>query len=611
MKQPSTWPSWEDNAAKPWLWLSAALLLAVALLNAWVSDDAYITFRTCHNLVHGFGPVYNVGERVQTFTNPLWMLLFSGIYAVTGESYFSAIGFSLVLLGTTVWLMQRFIFKGSWAGVMMVFLLGWSASFVEYATSGLENVLNGCLLTAFVAVAIDRGEGPRKLLTMSLLCGFGLVSRMDTALLYFPLMAVTFWRMRSSLAIGTVLLGLSPFILWELFATFYYGFPFPNTAYAKLNAGIANSVYLEHGIYYYLNALRRDPMALATIALALGICAWRPMRKQWPIAAGLALYLLYILRIGGDFMAGRFFFLPVLVAALLVGMALMRGLPTRLSALMIGILLLLGIVQWHSPWYNGWRPQQPLRQMIDAHGVADERGWYHDAAALTAIADTTWVLSRERRLDEVQQQPGPQTVLFWDFLGYMGYGEGPRVSLYDRYALADPLLARLPMSDLPDWRIGHFERNFPRGYRKTLRTGTNHIQDENLCKYYDRLCVVTRAPLDTWGRLEIIIAFNLGEYDDLIDGGFYRHPSPLDVSLSALQTRHPQGERYRAKGQIELWNGRPTVVHLDGIAPFGRFEISLQSECDYRLSFPQRRSDRGGVAARAAVARRRPRLVHG
>lgn len=72
------------------------------------------------------------------------------------------------------------------------------------------------------------------------------------------------------------------------------------------------------------------------------------MRKQWPIAAGLALYLLYILRIGGDFMAGRFF-LPVLVAALLVGMALMRGLPKQFSALMVGILLLLGIVQWHSP----------------------------------------------------------------------------------------------------------------------------------------------------------------------------------------------------------------------------------------------------------------------
>lgn len=113
-----------------------------------------------------------------------------------------------------------------------------------------------------------------------------MVSRMDTALLYFPLMAVTFWRMRSWPAIGTVLLGLSPFILWELFATFYYGFPFPNTAYAKLNAGIANSVYLEHGIYYYLNALRRDPMALATIALALGICAGDPCANSGPSPPG-------------------------------------------------------------------------------------------------------------------------------------------------------------------------------------------------------------------------------------------------------------------------------------------------------------------------------------
>ncbi len=50
------------------------LLAAIALLAlkcAWVSDDAYITFRTVDNFVHGHGLRWNTGERVQAYTNPL------------------------------------------------------------------------------------------------------------------------------------------------------------------------------------------------------------------------------------------------------------------------------------------------------------------------------------------------------------------------------------------------------------------------------------------------------------------------------------------------------------------------------------------------------------
>ena len=52
-----------------------ATLSAVYLANAWVCDDAYITFRSIDNLVNGLGPVWNAGERVQAFTHPLWFLL--------------------------------------------------------------------------------------------------------------------------------------------------------------------------------------------------------------------------------------------------------------------------------------------------------------------------------------------------------------------------------------------------------------------------------------------------------------------------------------------------------------------------------------------------------
>src|SRR5687768_7432065 len=58
----------------------------------WISDDAYITARYADNLAHGHGPVFNVGERVQGFTHPLWFLLFSGGLFILGEPIVVAVG---------------------------------------------------------------------------------------------------------------------------------------------------------------------------------------------------------------------------------------------------------------------------------------------------------------------------------------------------------------------------------------------------------------------------------------------------------------------------------------------------------------------------------------
>ena len=62
--------------------LTAVALVAVAVVWAawrayglwWCTDDAYISFRYARNLVDGLGLVYNAGERVEGFTNPLWTL---------------------------------------------------------------------------------------------------------------------------------------------------------------------------------------------------------------------------------------------------------------------------------------------------------------------------------------------------------------------------------------------------------------------------------------------------------------------------------------------------------------------------------------------------------
>ncbi|HMX74942.1 MAG TPA: hypothetical protein PKE35_11865, partial [Anaerolineales bacterium] len=54
----------------------------LVIRTSWVGDDAIITFRSLENFLHGYGPVFNIGERVQTFTHPLWFLLQAAAGAV-------------------------------------------------------------------------------------------------------------------------------------------------------------------------------------------------------------------------------------------------------------------------------------------------------------------------------------------------------------------------------------------------------------------------------------------------------------------------------------------------------------------------------------------------
>ncbi len=50
-----------------------AFIAAMAFLHRWTFDDGFIYFRTVDQILAGNGPVFNAGERVETFTSPLWM----------------------------------------------------------------------------------------------------------------------------------------------------------------------------------------------------------------------------------------------------------------------------------------------------------------------------------------------------------------------------------------------------------------------------------------------------------------------------------------------------------------------------------------------------------
>lgn len=488
----------------------AALLtvfLVAFLRTAWVSDDAYITFRTIDNFLNGYGLRWNVVERVQSYTHPLWLIVLVPWHWATGEPYFSTLVVSVALSLMVVW---RLASRGSSAMATMMVLVAllFSRAFLDYSTSGLENPLANLLLVAFFGLTL-RDSPP--LSRIGLLAGLLLLTRLDLAVIIGPAILVAILRTRTWRHAG-LLAGLLPLVAWELFSVLYYGFPFPNTAYAKLKTGVPAPDLAAQGFIYLFDSLARDPVTLATILTALVVSVVRPSRTTWPVAAGVLAYLGYVVRVGGDFMSGRFLVAPLVVSAvLLVSMEWPFARRLRWAPAFLIVAALAVLAPDPMPQHAGETPRPDL---VGESGIADERLVYFPTSGLAYYArgipwpaDTSAEVGRRARRDQVP-------ALSFCCVGTMGFFAGPAVYVIDEVGLGDPLLARLP-AETP-WRIGHFQRTVPDGYLESVETGENRVREPGLAAYYERLRTVTRAPLFSGDRIRTLVRMNLGQYEPLL-----------------------------------------------------------------------------------------------
>ncbi len=572
------------------------VLLVLVLKNAWFSDDAMITFRTVVNAANGYGLTWNIDERVQAYTHPLWMLLLTGSYLLTHEIYFTCICLSLLCTAGALLLIGMGVAR-SHAGLIAASAALISAkSFIDYSTSGLENPVSHLLIAAFCVSYLRPSAGR---LWLTALCG-GLLalSRIDLLVLVAPALAVAAlapsWpRVRAGLAeakglpgrlhallglvrlraIGALALGMLPLLTWEIFSLIYYGFLVPNTAYAKLNTGISQSDLYAQGVLYLLDSIRIDPVTL----LVIGAGALVPLlARSWRSAAlslGIGLYLLYVLRIGGDFMSGRFLTAPLVVAAIVIA-AELRARPAYLLAMVVAALGLLN-------------PRGPLSiDNVDLttaeatttekglQGVVDERAYYMNYRSVLMLArnpeasNDPYVLGG--RLGSVQ------VVNVTRAIGMYGLTVGPSVHVVDVLALSDPLLARLPAIYDPQWRIGHFVRQVPAGYVETLERGENHIQDKDLAAYYDQLHLITSGPLFSRERWAAIWGMLTGAYDSLIDVERYRYPEQLRLHYDEIAS--PSNDR--SANPIPQGG---VLIDLGGPRSEGALELTFTHEQRLRL----------------------------
>ena len=523
--------------------LFGIVLYTVAVLRtAWLCDDAYVGFRVVDNLVNGYGMRWNADERVMPSVHPLLMLLLAVPYFFTHEIFYTSILFSVLVSVAAVVIMVFTMPRSTLGALFGLMVLTLSSAFVEYSTSGLENCLTHLFVVLFAMIYF---RGPVTLHRLFWLCFFvslALLCRMDLLLLFLPALIAVVIPLRSWKAVGIMAVGFLPFEAWECFSLVYHGFPFANVAYCKLSTGLPLLELLAQGGRYFWFSLFTDPITLPIcFAGALAPFIYRQWHRIW-FALGIWLYLLYVVRIGGCFMSGRYFTAPLFMALILLvqrealkPLTFMRWIPAFLAAGLLGFVSPSPTLLSNSEFGNQGVPNTILIRVLSkslpkgarCFSIRDERFVsYPGLGLLSANRGTNngfagVVLDRETEGREIRKS-GKPVVKVAMAAGLLCYWGGPKAHFIESCAEADPLLAHLPAEYYPEWMIGHLFRIIPSGYVETLESGENKIEDKKLAEFYDHLCLITRGPILSLERLKTIVWMNLGCYQDLIDYERYR-----------------------------------------------------------------------------------------
>lgn len=493
--------------------LAFTLIFFVELIRtAWIGDDIGFTLRSILNFYAGNGPQFNIGERVQSFTHPLWFLFLTTITFLT-KNVLTATFLSSIFLSTVVfWLLIKNKNATQHGTIVAACILLFSRSFVEYSTSGLENPLTNLFLLVAILNAQKAYFSPsaKYLIRFLLALSFMYLSRPDSILLLIPACITVFHKNFNDKKklITAVLVASIPIIIWTSFSIIYYGSFFPNTAYAKLNTGIPTEQFIFQGILYFLNSLGEDSITIPILFVAIILaCFGSGLFKSF--ALGIVFYLIYILYIGGDFMSGRFFATPLLLAAYLFSVFNYNKNEFRTCLVSIFILAVPNLAHTLVSELSNTTGR------VSGSGIADEKGYYYNKYGLLnlkrediaaySIKNPTIVSGKNV---EVRCNKALEAI----------HSGRLNDHIVVDCALADPLLSRLPVNINEGWwRIGHYFRMLPDGYIETLEYGQNRISDPLISEFYNKLKLVLSGNLISKERLYAIYDINFSNYRNLFE----------------------------------------------------------------------------------------------
>lgn len=336
-------------------------------------DDAYISFRYARNLVRGHGLVYNVGERVEGYTNFLWTLAIAGALAAGAEPEPAAEALAaLAAIGTILLLaaLSRRWIRGPCSGparFLPPILFAAIGSQARHVISGMETLLFLFLVLAGFSLLLRDEPDPaevrdarswdgRAAAGSGLLFGLAVLTRPE-GLLYAGLAGLYLaWagvrhgslngsylqRLRPALYFGIAVLALVlPHLAWRWS---FYGHPLPNTYYAKVAGALPER--LSRGWEMLGRALEDwEIWPVLGLVVFAAPSIWRRRVWLWSFLISLATVGAFVL-VGGDFLAffGPRLLMPALPFALLLAAEGLRRVGSGMYRFVDSSMLPNGVV---------------------------------------------------------------------------------------------------------------------------------------------------------------------------------------------------------------------------------------------------------------------------
>ena len=400
------------------LLLSPAIAVYCVLANRlnFVQDDAFITFRYVANFLQGHGLVYNVGERVEGFTNFGWTIYLT-FWGAFGASYIAVAKVTGFLLGgitivVTYKVASRlFSEENGWWALLPAYLVGVNPSLAYWAPAGLETAAFVCATALTVYFFLERSH----LLIAALAIAVWL--RPEGAVLAMICLSAEFLLEKRapiySLRCGLLALLLSlPYVAFKFF---YYGSILPNPFYAKTGFSVPQ---MSSGVEYAAEFLKDYGFwgfGLIVPMLFAGKLR-NNLKEVWLFAV---MYTVYVVLIGGDVLKVHRFFLPLLFPYAILATASLHLIvrPVERKARLV-LTTVVGIVLLSMTVSIPWKK-------IETFNLNE----------LGLIAKMTWLSSQMKASDTTMFSAATSTI------GVFGY-ELPGHKIIDMLGLTDSTIAR-------------------------------------------------------------------------------------------------------------------------------------------------------------------------
>jgi hypothetical protein len=270
-------------------------------------DDAMISMRYARNLANGYGLVWNPGgERVEGYTNPLWVLYMSLIHLLPLPQSKTSLLVQLtaaVVLAVNLWFVRKIalaVSNGSNAvSVGAVVLTAWYLPINHWSLQGMEVSILILIMSVCLWRALTCLEEGSFCVSLYILLGLSTFIRQDMTIPYGGLMlfqtAADSLNRRRHLMWGSVTLA-STSAAQTLFRLWYFGDILPNTYYLKLT-GYPVALRITQGLYVLLQFVWHLNVWLFALPFALAV---KGDRRILLLLWALIVQMMYSVYVGGD-----------------------------------------------------------------------------------------------------------------------------------------------------------------------------------------------------------------------------------------------------------------------------------------------------------------------